>query len=81
MSRPVCPELYPNPRPSRIFEPILPYLPQLLRLLPWLAAAPAAFALAALILTALPVITWIVLCIAVLTPLAGGVAMFTLGWE
>ncbi|MER3419136.1 MAG: hypothetical protein C4290_00810 [Chloroflexota bacterium] len=81
MTRPVCPELYPDPRPSRLVRYLLPYLPRLVRLLPWLAGAPAAAALGVVLLTALPVLTWILLSVAVLAPIAAGIALFNYGWE
>ena len=81
MSRRICPELYPDPRPSRLLQPLMPYLPLLTRVLPWLAAAPVVFALALALVHALPVLTWLVLCTAVLVPLAAGVAIFNFGWE
>jgi hypothetical protein len=81
MTRPVCPELYPDPRPSRLIRYLIPYLPRLVRLLPWLSAAPAAAALGMVLLTALPVLTWILLSVAVLAPIAAGIALFNYGWE
>lgn len=81
MSRHACPELYPDPRPSRLFAPLAPYLPLLLRLVPWLAAVPPAAAFVALVITALPLVTWVLLSVAVLAPIAAGVALFTFGWE
>jgi hypothetical protein len=50
-------------------------------MLPWLAAAPAALTLAALLVMTLPLITWALLCVAVLAPIAAGVALFRFGWE
>ena len=81
MSRRACPEFYPDPRPSRLFAPLAPYLPLLLRLMPWLAAAPPAAALGVLLVTALPIVTWALLSVAVLAPIAAGVALFTFGWD
>jgi hypothetical protein len=81
MPRRTCPDLYPDPRPSRLLAPLLPFLPVALRALPWLAAAPAALALAAMIITTIPVLTWGLLCLAVLAPLAAGLALLRLGWE
>lgn len=81
MPRSVCPELYPDPRPSRLLVPVLPYLPRVLRLLPWLAAAPAVVALGAVVLATLPLLTWLVISLAVLTPLAAGAMLFRFGWD
>ena len=81
MTRPICPELYPDPRPSRLLVPLLRFLPAVLRLLPWLAAASAVATFAVLLVTALPLLTWILLSLAVLAPLAAGVACFSFGWE
>ncbi len=81
MTRPVCPELYPDLRPSRLIRYLLPYLPGLARLLPWLAADPAAAALGMVLLTALPLLTWVLLSVAVLAPIAAGIALFNYGWE
>ncbi len=81
MTRPVCPELYPDPRPSRVIRHLLPYVPVLVRLWPWLAAAPAAAALGMVLLTALPLLTWVLLSAAVLAPIAAGIALFNYGWE
>ncbi|MFN8559875.1 MAG: hypothetical protein U0531_21830 [Dehalococcoidia bacterium] len=81
MPRSVCPELYPDARPSRFLAPLLPYLPRLLRLAPWLVAAPAVAGFATLLAATLPLMTWMLLAAAVLTPLAAGVALFTVGWE
>jgi hypothetical protein len=81
MSRRVCPELYPDPRPSRLLAPLLPHLPALLRAVPWLAAVPPAVALATLIVSALPLLTWLAMSLAVLLPLAAGAVLFTIGWD
>ena len=81
MSRPVCPELYPDPRPSRLFAPLLPYLPRLLRLLPWVGAAPVAGAAGMLAVSTLPLLPWLIVTVAVLTPIAAGVALFNIGWD
>ena len=81
MARPICPELYPDPRPSRLLVPLLPYLPAVLRVLPWLAAAPAVATFAVLLVTALPLVTWLLLSVAVIAPLAAGAAFFSFGWE
>lgn len=81
MSRPVCPELYPDPRPSRLIRYLLPYLPGLVRLLPWLAAAPAAVVLVMVLATALPLLSWVLLSAAVLAPIAAGIVLFNYGWE
>ena len=80
MPRRVCPELYPDPRPSRLFAPLLAYLPALLRAWPWLAAAPAVGGIALLAVTALPLVTWVLVGLAMLAPIAAGLA-FTVGWE
>ena len=80
MSRRACPDLYPDPRPTRLFVPLLPYFPALLRLLPWLTLAPVIGAFAVLLVTALPLVTWALLCVAVLAPLGAGL-LFTVGWE
>ncbi len=81
MSRNVCPELYPDPRPSRLVAGLLPHLPRMARLLPWLAAAPATLAVATVLLALLPVMTWLLLSLAVLLPLAAGAFVLNLGWE
>jgi hypothetical protein len=81
MPRQICPELYPDPRPSRFLSPALPYVPRLVRLLPWLAATPLATILGLLMLATLPLVTWAVLCVAVLLPLAAGAMFFKVGWE
>ncbi len=81
MPRTVCPELYPDPRPSRLVARLLPHLPRIVRWLPWLGAAPAALALFTLLVALLPVMTWLVLSVAVLIPLAAGAAVLNFGWE
>lgn len=81
MSRRACPELYPDPRPSRLLVPLLPYLPLVMRVVPWLAGAPVAGAVVVLVATALPLVTWVLLSVAVLAPLAAGAALFRYGWE
>jgi hypothetical protein len=57
----------------------MPLLPALIRMLPWLAAAPAAMTLAALVVTLIPLSTWGLLCLAVLAPLAAGMALARAG--
>jgi hypothetical protein len=59
---------------------LLTYLPSLLRIWPWLAAAPAVGGVALLTVTALPFVTWVLVSFAVLAPIAAGL-MFTVGWE
>lgn len=81
MSRRPCPELYPDPRPSRLLVPLLPYLPSLHRLLPWMTAAPAIAGVAVLMVAALPLLTWALLSAAVFAPLVVGMALFSFGWE
>jgi hypothetical protein len=81
MPRRTCPDLYPDPRPSRVLAPLLPFLPLALRMLPWLAAIPAMLALVVMIVTAIPVLTWGLLCLAVAAPLAAGFALVRYGWE
>jgi len=81
MHRPVCPELYPDPRPSRLFAPLLPYLSRLVRLLPWLAALIMVGAVGLLALAAVPLLTWAILTIAVFAPIAAGAVMFNVGWD
>jgi hypothetical protein len=56
-------------------------LPRLLRLTPWLAAAPVAGAAAALAIAMLPLLTWTLLTLAVLAPVAAGALLFNLAWE
>jgi hypothetical protein len=75
MTRRICPELYPDPRPSRLFAPLLPYLPIAVRAMPWLVAAPAALVLGVLLVATVPVTTWSLLCLALLTPLVAGVLL------
>lgn len=81
MPRRICPELYPDPRPSRMLTPLAPYLPLISRVAPWLAAVPAAVAVTVFLFTALPLMTWLVLCVAVLAPLAAGAALLNYGWD
>jgi len=81
MARSICPEIYPDSRPSRLLAPLRPYLPALLRLVPWLVAAPVAALLVLLVVLALPLLTWLLLAIVVLAPVAAGLAFFTFGWE
>ncbi|MBI2761978.1 MAG: hypothetical protein HYX51_11205 [Chloroflexi bacterium] len=52
-----------------------------MRLLPWLAAVPVVAALGAVMLATLPLLTWLVVCVAVLVPLVAGAAFFNFGWE
>lgn len=80
MARPVCREWYPDPRPSRLLAPLLPYLPGALRLLPWLAAIPIVIVLALIVVAALPLLSWAVLSLAVLGPIAAGLALFA-AWD
>ncbi len=81
MPRNVCPELYPDPRPTRLLAPLLLYLPVLVRLAPWLAVAPAAGAFGVLLLAAQPLLTWAFLSVAVFAPVLLGAALFTFGWD
>lgn len=81
MPRRICPELYPDPRPSRLLAPLAPYLPVLTRAAPWMAAVPAVAALAVVLFTTLPMMTWVILFAAVLAPLAAGAALLNFGWD
>jgi len=81
MVRRICPELYPDARPSRMLVPFALYFPALIRLAPWAAAVPAVLATALILLTTLPLVTWVILCVAVLAPLAAGAALLNFGWE
>lgn len=80
MRRRICPELYPSPRPTYFFVPILPYLPLVVRWLPWVAGVPAALTLLWFVLSSVPVVTMFTLLAAVLFPVAAGVALFKYGW-
>lgn len=79
MSRRACFELYPDPRPSRLLAPFVPHLPRLLRLLPWLSGAPIAGAALLFLLSALPLVTWVILSAAVVAPLGAGFLIMTAG--
>lgn len=81
MVRRICPELYPDPRPSRTLVPLAPYLPLIARAAPWMAGVPAAAGVVLILFAALPLTTWIVLCVAVLAPLAAGAALLNYGWD
>lgn len=81
MVRRICPELYPDPRPSRMLLPLLLLAPRALHVFPWVAGILFALVLAGLLLVTLPLLTWVLVCAALLAPLCAGVAFFRYGWQ